>query len=67
MTAKATAVWIKYGCFNTFPLDVKKVKERCFHTMMFRVSVSSSVKLQKRSFSIVTVQKGVTGQGEIKI
>lgn len=63
VTEKATAVWIKYGCFNTFLLDVKKVKGCCFHTMAFRVSVSSSVKIQKRSFWIVTVQKGVMGGG----
>lgn len=42
--AKTTAVWIKYGLCNIYPLDVKKVKGGCFHTKVFWMSMSSSVK-----------------------
>lgn len=62
-----SCIWIKYGCFNTFPLDVKKVKACCFHPpVVFWVSVSSSVKLQKGSFWTITVHCAQRGDGEKK-
>lgn len=62
-----SCIWIKYGCFNTFPLDVKKVKACCFHPpVVFWVSVSSSVKLQKGSFWTITVHCAQRGDGEEK-
>lgn len=69
MTAKATAVWIKYGCFNTFPLDVKKVKGCCFHTVVFLGEgkfIGKSFRKGVSEYSLLTVQKGVIG-GKNKI
>lgn len=64
MTAKATAVWIKYGCFNTFPLDVKKVKGCCFHTLVFLGEgkfIGKSFRKGVSEYSLLTVQKEVMG------